>query len=233
MTYTHCLFNVLSIYLEKQQLFWIHQTHEYGRIHKEMCCLSGIDNVTESWKTFRSKWVISSGGQTARQKLQTIFGGNTTGKSKQKGKDDRFVWELGQTVGTWKQAIQRVWEKAGMGQIIDKSVSWSKCPYKEFCRAHVMTTEEIGQAQLKYPKFHKKDSQYRSQPVEHVICNAFKFSYCPQGRPNKVVTGYPHIILHRNRTRDHIFPGPHSANGIYLEWILYVTLISVVCYYYV
>ena len=233
MMYIDCLLNVLTMHVEKQKIFWIDQTHEYGRIHKQLSVVSSAQSVPEYWRKFRKKWVLSSNGFTAKQKLQKIFGGNTGGKSKEKGKEDGYVWELGQTVGTWRQTIQRVWEEARMGQIIDKSVSWSDCPYKDFCTAHVMTAEEIGAAQLKYPKFHFKGQQYRTQSVEHVICNAFKFSYCPQGRVKKVVTGYPHIILHRNRTRSHIFPGPHSADPVYLEWILYVTLISVVCYFYV
>ena len=114
MMYNHCLLNVLSMYLEKQKMFWIAQMHEYGRIHKQISAMSNIENVAASWKKFRGKWILSSKGETAKQKLQKIFGGNTTGRSKQKGKEDGYVWELGQTVGTWRNTIQRVWEAAGI-----------------------------------------------------------------------------------------------------------------------
>ena len=219
------------MYTDKLEKFFIASCNEHSRIIKQLDKAMDTKYIVK-WNRFKKKWIQQSSGKTAKQKLEGIFGGNvqsnSSNKDAKKGKPDSMIWELGATIRQWKDAIKRNYELAGLGKVVGKGVSWTDCPYREICNNHIMTAAEINMARTKYPAFHDQETKYRTTAIEHLFCNVFKYSYCPQGRSNKTVTGYPHIVRHGNRTSHHLFPGPHSSNYNYLHWALYVLLMYII-----
>ena len=216
------------LFAEAQERFFIASTHEYSRIITQLEKVTG-DNYSQQWERFRKKWTRPSNGQTAKAKLEVIFGGNVQSncadvekKAAKRGKPENYVWELNATIKQWRRAPLRNYEHAGLSKTVSKNISWIDCPFKEICVNHKMTAEELNTAQMNYPKFHNKETKYRTVAVEHLFCNVGKYSYTSPGKRGQVATGYPHVVKYKNRTQGHTFPGPHASNYNYLLWILYV-----------
>lgn len=226
---------LLNFYTDELERFFIASCREHSRIIAQLQQTTGVKYV-DKWKKFKNKWVQQSSGETAKHKLERVFGGNCQSGSKskedKKGYPDGKIWELGKTVREWRNALVNNYELAGLGQLVSKSISWTQCPYREICNHHKMTAAELNQARGQYPDFHHAQQTYRTSGVEHLFCNVFKYSYSAPGKFNP--TGHPHIIKYSNRTIRHLFPGPHSANYNYLHWMLYVLCqFNVYCIFYV
>ena len=215
------LINAIVLYTERQECFFIQAVHEYSRILRQLDRLrTDGKSWIEIWHVFQKAWVYASDGKTAKTKLEVVFGGCKKKDGTTTGKPDNENWELGWTIKTWKKAIKMQFERSNLGKIIPKSVSWTDCPYREFCTLHKMTDSERNMAQTMYPIYHTKDTKYRKVGVEHLVCNVFKYSYMPNGKKDKHITGLPHCVLYGNRTNNHVFPGPHSINYNYTNFIL-------------